>query len=572
MLLLCLVSTTAFAQVSPVLTDVVATPQFFVSLLAGVLLAIGFQVLLTALSVAIGVTAIGDVEEQARNSSSKKQSNHNDDDDSTSLGVKISSGVGLWTMITASVALFFASLLAVRLGLIGNGLIGITLGLVIWAAFFTALAYLELKSVSTLLGSLISTVVSGIKSSASVVQNVFQGSPYSKIEDIANQTIEKVRMELEDSVDLNQINQKIDEYATRIEQSGPDYEQVKQDFVNLLKEVRIEETTNTKRGDVDTETFIELVSDQPTISKKDAKKLTQTFKEAKQAVEAGEGKEDQAKKLASQFSGKSEEEVGAYVQQIEDYLRNTDKEEVNPDEIRGDIERIIENPQNAQSIITKRAKQLDRSTWVALLEQDKRMNHDRAEQVVSYVEDAIDYVAGKADQAKTSTNQAQATAESRTNEMQAQVGGQSDESSSATEEKLRGYLNGLNRPELQYESLKWDVEKIMNDPKAAPEIIKHRINQFDRETMMALLTSNDRLSRNDVENIVQRIDQSKQQVLSKVDETERRTKQVMAEAKQTALHQAENARRTAAAAAWWLFATAVVSGGAAALGGWLAAV
>ncbi len=83
--------------------------------------------------------------------------------------------------------------------------------------------------------------------------------------------------------------------------------------------------------------------------------------------------------MAAQFTDKSEEEIDGYVKQIEEYLRGTNKEEVDPDAIRNDIERIIENPQNAQGIITNRAKQIDRSTWVALLEQNERMDHERAE-------------------------------------------------------------------------------------------------------------------------------------------------------------------------------------------------
>ena len=573
-LLLCLVSTSTFAQESLFLTDVVATPQFFVSLLAGLLLAVGFQVLLTALSVAIGFTAIGNVQHQANRASSddtKKDTNSNNDSD-TPMGVKISSGVGIWTMITASIALFFAAMLAVKLSLIGNVAIGVTLGLVIWAAFFTTLAYLEVKSVSTLLGSLISTVLSGIKSSASAVQSMFQGSPYGKIEDIANQTVEKVRAELEDSVDLNQINKKIDEYVSRIEESGPDYDRVKKDMIGLLKDIRIEETTDTKGGNLDTETFIKLASEQPNLSKEDAKKLTNVFKDAKRAVDEGDTKEDQAKKVASQFTNKSEAEIDGYVQQIEDYLRSTDKEEVNPDAIRDDIERIIENPQNAQGIISNRAKQIDRSTWVALLEQNDRMDHDRAEKVVGYVEQAIDYVANKAGQAKENQQGTQATMEARTDQARVQANQQSGQTSSKAEEKVKNYLDGLGRPELQYESLKWDVEKIMHDPKVAPQVIRRRVEQFDRETLMALLTSNDRLSRQDIEKLSQRFDESKQRVLTRLDETERQTKIALERAKQEALHQAEATRQTAASAAWWLFATAVVSGVAAALGGWVAII
>ena len=569
--LLCGASTSSFAQEGAFLTDVVATPQFFVSLLAGLLLAIGFQVLLTALSVAVGVTAVGNVQHQANRASSNGKQSDSDDSD-TPLGVMISSGVGIWTLVTSSIALFFAAMLAVKLSLIGNAAIGITLGLVIWAAFFTTLAYLEVKSVSTLLGSLISTVVSGIKSSASAVQSMFQGSPYGKIEDIANNTIEKVRTELEDSLDLNQIDQKIDEYVSRVEESGPDYEQVKQDMIGLLKDIRIEEKTDTHDGELDTETFIKLASEQSNISKKDMGKLTQTFKEAQKAAQEGDGNEDKAKKVAAQLTGQDEADIEGYVQQIEEYLRSTDKEEVNPDAIREDIERIIENPKNAQGILTNRAKQLDRSTWVALLEQDKRMNHDRAEKVVSYVEQAIDYVAGKADEVQQKQQGAQATVANRTDQARPQSNGGSQPLSKKGEDKIKSYLNSLNRPELRYDSLKRDVEKIMSDPKAAPGVLKNRIEKFDRETLMALLTSNDRLSRRDVEGISQRIDESKSRVLSQLDETERQATIALEKAKQEALHQAENARKTAAAAAWWLFATAVVSGAAAALGGWVAIV
>ena len=571
-LALSLASTSAFAQDSLFLTDVVATPQFFVSLLAGVLLAIGFQVLLTALSVAIGISAIGNVQHHANHPSHDSNKDKNDSSGSdTPMGVKISSGLGLFTLITSSIALFFAAMLAVKLSLIGNAAIGVTLGLVIWAAFFTALAYLEITSVSTLVGSLINTVTSGVKSSASAVSSMFQGSPYSKIEDIADHTINKVRNELHDSLDLNQINEKIDEYVKRVEESGPDYEKVKNDMVKILKDIRIEEKTENKMGgEIDTEMFIKFASEQSNVSKKDAKKLGKAFKDAQKAVEEGDTNEDKAKKVASKLSGKSEQEISGYVQQIEEYLRSTDKEEVDPDAIRDDIEKIIENPKNAQEILSNRAGKINRSTWVALLEKDQRMNHDRAEKVVSYVEQAIDFVAKKTDDVKQSAQGAQASVAEQKDQAQGQADGKAKQLSPQAEGKLKGYFNSLDQPELQYDSLKRDVEKIMHDPKAAPGVIKNRLSRFDRETLMALLTSNDRLSRRDIENLSGKFDESKNNVLSKVDEIERETSIALERAKQEALHQAENTRKTAASAAWWLFATAVVSGVAAALGGWVA--
>ncbi|WKN42178.1 hypothetical protein [Tunicatimonas pelagia] len=572
---LLLASSSSMAQDGQLpLTDVVATPQFFISILAGVLLAIGFQVLLTSLSVAIGFSAIGNVEKQANQSSSSSSSS--DSSSSTPLGVKISSGVGIWTLLTSSIALFFASLLAVKLSLIGNEITGVTLGLVIWATFFTVLAYLESKAVSTLLGSLISTVTSGLRSAASAVQSVFSSSQKGQIENIADHAIEKVRMEMEDALDLNQLKQKVDEYVDRMEQtanSGPDYEQVKQDFIGLLKDIRVEEKTDTEgEGVLDTEIFVKLASEQPSLSKQDVKKLKSTFQQAKQAVEAGDTQEEKAKKVAAQFSSASEEDIDEYITQIESYLKETERSELDPQAIRNDIQQIVNNPNNAQAILSERVGKMDRGTLVALLENHQKMDHEKAEKVVSYVEDAIDWVASKSSQAQNKAEQKKAQANYQANTIQAEANGSLENYGASTdnggfEDKIRQYLNGLNRPELQYDSLKWDVEKMMNNPKSTPQILKHRLSQFDKETFMALLTSNDKISRRDVENISNRVDETRQQVLTKVDTLEREATRRTEEAKQAALHQAENTRKTAAAAAWWLFATAIASGAAAAVGG-----
>ncbi len=547
----------------------IATPQFLVSLLAGVLLAIGFQVLLTALSVAIGVTAVGNIQTSANAPDNKKSKDKDHDStDTTPMGVKISSGLGIWTMITVTIALFFASLLAVKLSLVGNVIIGVTLGLVIWATFFTAMAYLEIKSVGSLLGTLISTVLSGIKSSASAVQSLFSGSPYSKIEDITENTIHKIREELTDSIDLRGFEQKIDEHLTRIEQSGPDYEKVKKDFINILKDVQIEETTSTENGDVHKDIFLKIASQQPKMSKKDVKKLSNVFDQAKEAVSSGGTNEDKAKKLAAQFTSASEDDVNNYVTQIEDYLRGTDHDEISPEAIRADIEKISQDPKHIGSILSDRVSKMDRSTFVALLEQNKSMDHEKAEKVAGYVAQALDFVKSKTSSAQSQT---QSVSDKAT-----QLQGQGKEKAAANQSKyeasMKNYFDRMERPELSYDSLKWDLEKMLHDPKSSPEILKNRFKQFDRETVIALLTNNDKLSRSDIDKIADQTEATKHNLITKAENIERETIIRVEKAKQEALHQAENTRRTAAAAAWWLFGTAVVSGFAAAAGGWLAII
>ncbi len=550
--------------VDPV-TDVLATPQFFASLVAGVLLAIGFQVLLTALSVAVGISAVGDVEKQVYSNKKKSNDDQEDHSDDTPIGVKISTGVGLWTMITASIALFCASLLAVELSLVGNVVIGVTLGLVIWATFFTVMAYLEIKSVSSLLGSLISTAISGIRSSASAVQHLFQGSPYGKIEDIAEKTIHRVREEMEDAIHVKDIQKKIDEYMDRAEESGPDYEQIKKDFIDILKDVRFEEKTKTGEDGVTTELFVKLASEQPNFSKRDIKKLANVFDQAKQAVQSGANTEDKAKKLAAQFTSASEEDIDEYVRKIEDYLRNTGKEELNPERIRNDIERITQDPKHVGSILSDRIKQMDRSTFVALLEQNKNINHDQAEKVATYVATAIDFVSSKVASTKNKTQELQHTSTENATAT-------SDDQKAKAETGLKNYLNRMNRTEVSYDSLQGDLERILHDPKSSFSVIKNRISQFDRETLMALLTNNEKISREDVNKIVDKVEETKNGIMAKVEKMEAEAERRLEEVKHEVIHQAENARKTAASAAWWLFATAFLSAIAAAAGGWIAII
>jgi hypothetical protein len=103
-------------------------PQFFIALIAGVVLAFAFQLLLTNLSVAAGLSYMG-------NQSHESSPAHGDSPQVRHIGKK----VGTWTLITVTIALFFACLLAVKLSLISSPGLGAIVGLVVWATYFSML-------------------------------------------------------------------------------------------------------------------------------------------------------------------------------------------------------------------------------------------------------------------------------------------------------------------------------------------------------------------------------------------------------------------------------------------------
>ena len=101
------------------------SPQFFVALIAGVIMAFGFQFLLTNFSIAAKISNWDEA-----------LPDDDDDDESESLGSKVRKIEGLvggWILVTVNLALFLACFLAVKLTSIasvdGAAIIGVLSGL-----------------------------------------------------------------------------------------------------------------------------------------------------------------------------------------------------------------------------------------------------------------------------------------------------------------------------------------------------------------------------------------------------------------------------------------------------------
>jgi hypothetical protein len=105
--------------------------QFFIALVAGVLMAFAFQFLLTNFTVAAGI-------------SSGENPADTDSDDSWGHAVReVESKVGLWALLTVNIALFIACFLAVKLTLINSVMLGAITGVVIWSAYFLLLLWVQ---------------------------------------------------------------------------------------------------------------------------------------------------------------------------------------------------------------------------------------------------------------------------------------------------------------------------------------------------------------------------------------------------------------------------------------------
>ncbi len=532
--------------------------NFFICIISGILLAFAFQFLLTNLGVAIGVTAIGNLKESDSGSSS---SSSGKDSDSTPVGVKISTGFGIFLLISMCITLFFASLIAVKLTLIPSNLIGFTLGLVIWAGYLLLWLYLDSKAISSLLGSVVSTIKNGLGAGASAVDSLVGTSPAGEAKKVAKSTIQTVTEEVRKEFDSSALENKLDEYVKKLKPQSFDLNNIQDHLADLLNQVEVKEM-GSKDPETTKKMILEVASEQPNFSKEDQQKLSDAFDKAKEIWQKDGSKEDKAVEAVGEFTPLSEEDAQKYKDKVARYLKDSGRDELKPENLQKDIEKILSDPQSTPDVVRNRASMFDRDTLTALISAPSGVSQQDAQKYVRKVENVFKQI--------TDSTSSSSSDGSSSNYKKNTNGNQSEEGKNKAKQATQKWFNQMEQPELSYDQLKGDLNRIMDDPSSSPTVIKNRLNRMDSDSVKALLSNNPMISEDQAAQFLGTIEDAKETVLQKVDEVERTVKERMNDAKREALKQAEAARKTAMAAAWWFFIASVAGGAASAFGGMLA--
>lgn len=533
--------------------------SFFIAIAAGVLLAFAFQFLLANLTVALGITAIGDIREKGnKNRNTDRSSSGDSDSDSTPTGVKISTGAGIFMLVTLSVSLFFASLIAVKLSLVSSNLIGFALGMVIWAATLLLGIYLDAKILSGLAGSVFSAIKQTVSSGASAVGGIFSKSPTSTAQDTAQATVKAIHKELRQEFDFSKIEEKLNEYIDRLEPQRLDIDNIHERLAELLNEIEIKEKYTPGDPEATKRLFLDIASRQKGLTSQDKEKLRDAYDKAREIINSKGSRMDKAKATFDTLTPGDEAQGKEYRQKVEEYLRNTGREELSPDALKADLNRILENPKATPEVVQARVSQIDRSTIKAVLTSDG-LSERKAEKYIAVAEQVIDQI-------KSQSSSAGAAGKNLTEQGASEI----SERKARAERAIENWFNRMEQPELRYEELKDDFDRIMDDPKATPHVLRNRLRRLDRQSLVALISNNKRISHEQADKMVDKVEEARDRVIRKTEEMELMIKNRMHDLKQETLRQAEATRKTAAAAAWWFFLAAVVSGVASALGGILA--
>lgn len=331
----------------------------------------------------------------------------------------------------------------------------------------------------------------------------------------------------------------IAEYLRKTNLSELDPEGIKQDLSKLLDDPKAGTLALRERlSQVDRETLVKLLSGREDLSEEQVNRIIDEVQSSIRSII----------KAPRRLATRAQKQVGDFEASLENYLRNTNKEELEPEGIKRDLQLLLNDPRAGMGNIGDRLSKFDRSTLVALLSQREDISEEEANRIADQIESFRNSV----------TEQLQQVQQRLQSAMDSIFG------------KVRDYLNSLERPELNYEGIKQDFSKLFDDPQAGFEALGTRLSQFDRDTLVALLSSREDISEADANRIIDQIEGARDSVLKRAELIQTETQKRISAFKQQAKKQAVETKKAAAGAAWWLFSTALTSLAVSAIAGALA--
>jgi hypothetical protein len=352
-----------------------------------------------------------------------------------------------------------------------------------------------------------------------------------KVLDAPKEIADKAKQQYE------QTTTKLTEYLRKTNLQELDPEGIQTDLATLFDDPQAGAAALQARlSQVDRETLVKLLS-QGDLSEEQVNNAIDKFQTATNNIV----------KAPRRLASRVQKQAVKFETNLEDYLRNTDKEELNPDAIKRDLQLLLQDPKAGLNSLGERVSEFDRGTFVAILSQRDDISEEEANQIADRVESTY----------KSSIEQFQKVQQALKSALDGVFG------------KIREYLNSLDVPELNYEGIQQDFSTLFDDPKAGFEALRSRLGEFDRDTLVAVISSRDDISTADANKIVERIEATRDRVLRQAERIQQETQNRLESIKKQAQKQAIATQKIAAGAAWWLFSTAITSLGAAAYIGFI---
>ncbi|BAZ51732.1 hypothetical protein NIES4103_43900 [Nostoc sp. NIES-4103] len=294
----------------------------------------------------------------------------------------------------------------------------------------------------------------------------------------------------------NELQQRVEEYLRNTNKEELNPEGIKRDFRTLLEDPQVGiSLLRSRLSQFNRDTFVQLLSQRQDLSEE----------QINQALDALESVRDSILQAPQAVAQRAKQQYEQTTTALAEYLRNTNLEELNPEGIRQDLETLLANPQEGASALRDRLSQVDRETLVKLLTQRQDLNEEQVNQIIDRVQEAINNII-----------RAPRRLASRTAEQVADF-----------QANLEDYLRHTNKEELNPEGIKRDLQLLLQDPRTGIATLGDRVSQFDRSTLVALLSQRSDISEEEANRIVDQIESVRNSIVEQYQQIQQRVQSVI---------------------------------------------
>ena len=461
-------------------------PQFFAALLAGVVLAIAFQLLFTNLGVATGISLAG-----------SSSSHHSDSSDGLGSTIqKIGMAVGLGTLISVTLALFIASILAVKLGLFVSPLSGAIVGLVIWATFFALMMLFSSRAIGSLLGSVANTATSGMQTIlGTATAAIGAGAASKQVINTAETAAAAVRRELGMAIDPVSMRENVEDFLQSVKPAGLDVNKIAQDFEQLLDDENLQEIVDSESiTSIDRATFVQLVSDRSDLSKKDINRIADKL--------------DSVWRKTTSKLKPSSNPIGNFA----NYLKTATKEQLTGTDFGSKID----------SLVKEISKNRRSQTTNPLVKAATSFGATSLADIVMGRADLSDFDVDKiVEQLKTVGEQLG----EQTDKVASQVG-MKDNPENTVKKDVKNYLFNAYPWQLKQKNLDREFRNLIYDPAADPQAVASDLRQLNRADFVDILKQKGMLSQTQIRHIANWLEAIRLEVLATAEAAHAREKSI----------------------------------------------
>ncbi|MGL5058511.1 MAG: MFS transporter, partial [Microcoleus sp.] len=555
------------------------SPQFFVALIAGVIMAFGFQFLLTNFSIAAKISNWDEA-----------LPDDDDDEESENFGTKIRKTeglVGAWALVTVNIALFLACFLAVKLTSIASIDGAAIIGVVIWSAYFLTLVWLGSSAVGSLMGSLIKTAFSGFQGVMGSAGAAIGGKMASdRMVNTVEASVAAVRRELSSAVDPESIRDTVQDYVSSIQLPKLDVKEISSQFEKLLGDPDLKSLAGSDvLKNVNRQTFVDLVSSRTDFSKAEIDRVADQLESVWQKTFSKQQQDPNLElidflKFAAPDLLKSDELNAKLSQILENkeqksssgsamnramqlgvealvgtVLSRTDLSDLDVEKISGQLQQLsakgTEKAKSAIAQVSDKLPALPFNTVKADIEnylKNTQPWHLNRETIKREFRDVIydpeaapgavlrqlealnsKYFAGILSRREGfSEEQAAEIAEQLESirqevvEIVREAAGK--EQSQDLRSRIENYLRSTGKEELNPEGIERDFQKLLEDRDAGFEALRDRLSQFDRDTFVQLLGQREDFSPEEADQLIGRLESTRDRVISRAQELQEQAK------------------------------------------------